>query len=474
MGCDFMEKQNFDVCVIGAGPGGYVAAIRAGQSGLKTAIVEKEYFGGTCLNIGCIPTKTLIAGADVYHKATHAEDFGVKISGKVEADWPKMLDRKDKVVGTLRNGIASLLKAAGVVVFNGTGSFVDKKTVAVSDGKKITAEISAKNIIIATGSESLVPGFIPESERVMTSTELLSIKEIPKSLLVLGGGVIGCEFACLFAELGTKVTVVEMLPSILPSMDKELSRVLGREMKKAGVEILTGAPLENIKAGKKSVSGKVGEKELSADYLLVSIGRKPVTASLNLAAAGVKTDEKGWVPVDARCKTNVPGIYAIGDIGGKIWLAHLASAMGVAAVENICGKRNEFKYDLVPGCIFTSPEIGTIGMSEDECKEKGIEYNVGKFPFAALGKAIALNETVGFVKVIANAETDQVLGVHIIGPHATDLISEAVPAMNLEVTAKELGKAIHAHPTLGEAMMEAAHAVHGECAHIPTPRKRNK
>jgi dihydrolipoamide dehydrogenase len=469
-----MEKQNFDVIVIGAGPGGYVAAIKAGQKGLKTAIIEKEYFGGTCLNIGCIPTKTLIAGAEIFHKTVHAEDFGIKISGKITPDWGKMLERKGAVVEKLRNGIGALLKSAGVEVFNGIGSFIDKKTVSVKKAGKITAELIGKNIIIATGSESLVPGFIPESERVMTSTELLSIKEVPKSLLVLGGGVIGCEFACLFAELGSKVTVVEMLPSILPNMDKELSRTLTQQMKKAGVEILTGAPLEDIKAGKSSVSGKVGGKELKADYLLVSIGRKPVTDLLNIASAGIKTDERGWIPVDGQCKTNVPGIYAIGDIGGKIWLAHLASAMGVAAVENIAGKRNEFNYDLVPGCIFTSPEIGTIGLSEDQCKEKGIEYNVGKFPFAALGKAIAIDETVGFVKIIADAETDQVLGVHIIGPHATDLISEAVPAMNLEITAKELGKAIHAHPTLGEAMMEAAHAVHGECAHIPTPRKRNK
>lgn len=469
-----MEKQNFDVIVIGAGPGGYVAAIKAGQKGLKTAIVEKEYFGGTCLNIGCIPTKTLIAGAEVYHKTVHAEDFGIKISGKVTPDWNRMLERKGAVVEKLKNGIGALLKSAGVEVFNGVGSFIDKKTVSVKNGGKTTAELIGKNIIIATGSESLVPGFIPESERVMTSTELLSIKEIPKSLLVLGGGVIGCEFACLFAELGSKVTVVEMLPSILPNVDKEVSRTLTQQMKKSGVEILTGAPMENIKAGKNSVSGKVAGKELKADYLLVSIGRKPVTDSLNIAAAGIKTDEKGWIPVDGQCKTNVPGIYAIGDIGGKIWLAHLASAMGVAAIENITGKRNEFNYDLVPGCIFTSPEIGTIGLTEEQCKEKGIEYNVGKFPFAALGKAIAIDETVGFVKIIADAETDQVLGVHIVGPHATDLISEAVPAMNLEITAKELGKAIHAHPTLGEAMMEAAHAVHGECAHIPAPRKRNK
>jgi dihydrolipoamide dehydrogenase len=465
-----MEK--FDVCVIGAGPGGYVAAIRAGQRGLKVALVEKNHFGGTCLNIGCIPTKTLIASVEVLHKALHAADFGIEISGEVKADWTKMLARKDEVIQKLRGGIGALLKAAGVQVFNGTASFLDRKNIVVNGGDDNGTKIEADNIIIASGSESLVPGFIPESPKVLTSTELLSIKKIPKSLLVLGGGVIGCEFACLFAELGTEVTVVEMLPSILPNMDKEVARVLTQKMKQAGIKIMTGTAMSDIKATARGVSGKVGDETVKAEYLLVSIGRKAVSENLNLGAAGVKIDERGWVPVDEHCKTNVPGIYAIGDIGGKIWLAHLASAMGICAVENIAGNRNEFSYDLVPGCIFTSPEIGTVGKTEEQLKEEGINYNVGKFPFAALGKAMAIDETDGFVKILADAETDQVLGVHIVGPHATDLIAEAVPAMQLEITAKELGKAIHAHPTLGEAMMEAAHAVHGESAHIPVRRKR--
>ena len=467
-----METKNFDLCVIGAGPGGYVAAIRAGQLGLNVALIEKEYFGGTCLNTGCIPTKTLIAGAEVLHKARHAADFGISITGKIAPDWAKMLDRKNNVIETLRGGISSLLKAAGVTTINGTASFLDRKTVVINGGRDTGTKVSAKNFIIATGSESLVPGFIPRGERVLTSTELLSIKEIPKTMLVLGGGVIGCEFACLFAELGTQVTVVEMLPSILPNLDKEISRTQTQYMKKAGITILTGTPMQDIKTDKKGVSGQVGGETLKADYLLVSIGRKPVTSGLNIAAAGIKTDERGWIPVDSKCRTNVAGIYAIGDIAGRIWLAHLASAMGICAVDNICGHRNEFSYDLVPGCIFTSPEIGTVGLTEEQCKEKGLEISVGKFPFAALGKAMAINETEGFCKIIADAVTDQVLGVHIIGPHATDLIAEAVPAMNLEITAKELGKAIHAHPTLGEAMMEAAHAVHGESAHIPVRRKK--
>ena len=464
--------QEFDVLVIGGGPGGYVAAIRAAKNGAKTALVERKEFGGTCLNIGCIPTKTLIAGVDVYHKARHAMEFGVKISGEVSPDWEAMLARKDSVIKTLRGGIGSLLKAAGVTVFKGHGAFTGRKTVKVVDGEGgEVEEITANKIIIASGSETLVPGFIPKGKRVITSTELLSIPEIPKSLLILGGGVIGCEFACLFAELGTKVTIVEMLDSIMPNIDRETSRVVAAQMQKMGIEIMNGKPLGDLKADDKGVSGKVGDLTVSADYLLVSIGRKPALEGMNLAASGVKTNERGWIPVDSSCRTNVPGIFAIGDATGSWQLAHAASAMGVVAADVACGKKNAFDGSLVPGCIFTSPEIGSVGKSQEQCDKEGIKTRVGKFPFAALGKAMAINETVGFCKIIADAKTDQILGVHIVGPHATDLIAEACPALHLEITAKELGKAIHAHPTLGEAMMEAAHAVHGESAHIPSKRR---
>ena len=464
--------QEFDVLVIGGGPGGYVAAIRAAKNGAKTALVERKEFGGTCLNIGCIPTKTLIAGVDVYHKARHAMEFGVKISGEISPDWEAMLARKDSVIKTLRGGIGSLLKAAGVTVFKGHGAFTGRKTVKVVDGEGgEVEEITANKIIIASGSETLVPGFIPKGKRVITSTELLSIPEIPESLLILGGGVIGCEFACLFAELGTKVTIVEMLDSIMPNIDRETSRVVAAQMQKMGIEIMNGKPLGDLKADDKGVSGKVGDLTVSADYLLVSIGRKPALEGMNIAARGVKTNERGWIPVDSSCRTNVPGIFAIGDATGSWQLAHAASAMGVVAADVACGKKNAFDGSLVPGCIFTSPEIGSVGKSQEQCDKEGIETRVGKFPFAALGKAMAINETVGFCKIIADAKTDQILGVHIVGPHATDLIAEACPALHLEITAKELGKAIHAHPTLGEAMMEAAHAVHGESAHIPSKRR---
>ena len=262
-----------------------------------------------------------------------------------------------------------------------------------------------------------------------------------------------------------------MLDSIMPNIDRETSRVVAAQMQKMGIEIMNGKPLGDLKADDKGVSGKVGDLTVSADYLLVSIGRKPALEGMNLAASGVKTNERGWIPVDSSCRTNVPGIFAIGDATGSWQLAHAASAMGVVAADVACGKKNAFDGSLVPGCIFTSPEIGSVGKSQEQCDKEGIETRVGKFPFAALGKAMAINETVGFCKIIADAKTDQILGVHIVGPHATDLIAEACPALHLEITAKELGKAIHAHPTLGEAMMEAAHAVHGESAHIPSKRR---
>lgn len=468
-----METETYDVCVIGAGPGGYVAAIKAAQNGANVAIIEKANFGGTCLNIGCIPTKTLIGSAEALHKAQHAADFGVKISGKISADWEAMQERKDGVVSKLRNGIGALLKSAGVTVINGEASFQDKKCINVKLNEGSYKQVQAKNFIIATGSKPAMPGFIPDHERILSSTDLLAIDTIPKSLMVLGGGVIGCEFACLFNALGSKVTVVEMMPSILPTQDAEVSRTLTQYMKKAGIEVLTGKPLEKISATKKAVSGLVDGEKLSADYLLVSIGRSPVAEALNAKAAGITVNEKGWLPVDGKCRTNVPGIYAIGDITGTIWqLAHFASAMGLCAADNATGKPSEYDNDLVPGCIFTTPEIASVGLTTQQCKDQGIDVNIGKFPFAALGKAMAINETDGFVKIIADAETDQVLGVHIIGPHATDLISEAVAAMKLETTAQALGDAIHPHPTLGESMMEAAHAVHGVSVHMVNRKKR--
>lgn len=466
-------SNEFDVCVIGAGPGGYIAAIRAARQGAKTALVEKEHFGGTCLNWGCIPTKTLLASAETLKLARHAEEFGIKIDGAISPDWTRIQNRKDEVILKLRTGIGGLLKNAGVEVFSGSAEFVSSSEVLVSlNETKETVALHSRNFIIATGSKPAIPKFIPSSPRILDSTAILSLKEIPKSLLVLGGGVIGCEFASLFAELGTEVTIVEMMPDLLPEQDIEASKQLGREFKKRKMQILTGKPMENIVASDDFVTGSVGGKELKAEYLLVSIGRLSVTDALNSEKAGIVKTDRGFIAVDEKCATSVPNIYAVGDVTGRIQLAHMASAMGVCAADNASGKVAQFSDKLVPGCIFTSPEIGSIGLTQQYCEKNTIPIKIGKFPFSALGKSMAINETVGFCKIIASADDDKVLGVHIIGPHATDLISEAVMAMNMGATAKDIGDAIHAHPTLGEAMMETAHAVHEMCLHMPIVRKR--
>lgn len=409
--------QEFDVLVIGGGPGGYVAAIRAAKNGAKTALVERKEFGGTCLNIGCIPTKTLIAGVDVYHKARHAMEFGVKISGEVSPDWEAMLARKDSVIKTLRGGIGSLLKAAGVTVFKGHGAFTGRKTVKVVDGEggeveeitanknhhcqrfrdtgsRIYSERKKSHYFYGTAFDSRDSGISADSRR---RRHRLRVR-------------------MSFCRARNKVTIVEMLDSIMPNIDRETSRVVAAQMQKMGIEIMNGKPLGDLKADDKGVSGKVGDLTVSADYLLVSIGRKPALEGMNLAASGVKTNERGWIPVDSSCRTNVPGIFAIGDATGSWQLAHAASAMGVVAADVACGKKNAFDGSLVPGCIFTSPEIGSVGKSQEQCDKEGIETRVGKFPFAALGKAMAINETVGFCKIIADAKTDQILGVHIVGP----------------------------------------------------------
>ncbi|MEA2012902.1 MAG: dihydrolipoyl dehydrogenase [Verrucomicrobiota bacterium] len=457
--------QKFDIAVIGGGPGGYVAAIKAAQNGALTVLIEKDELGGTCLNTGCIPTKTLIASAEVLGSARDAAKFGVKISGEIVPDITLMQKRKNSIVRRLRTGIATLVKANKITLIKGSASFKTRKQIQIFADKEVTIE--AQKIIVATGSEPLVPSFIPKSDKILDSTQILEIKDIPKSLIILGGGVIGCEFACLLAELGTSVTVVEMLETILPSQDKDVCTLITKNMKKKGIKVLTGAPLEKIKASSSGVSGNVAGKNISADYMLVSIGRKPVTTELNIDNTGIKIDDNGFIPVNNQCKTNISGIYAIGDLTGEIQLAHMASAMGICAANNASGKKDEFKSDLVPSCIFTTPEIGSVGMTEAQCKEKNVEIKIGQFPFAALGKAMALDKTEGFVKIIADKETGQILGTHIVGPSATDLIAESATAMNLEITAEELGKAIHAHPTLGEASMEAAHAVDGECIHLP-------
>ncbi len=462
--------MEFDVLVIGAGPGGYPAAIRAAQLGAKTAIIEREWLGGTCLNCGCIPTKTLIAGAEIYQKILHADTFGINI-GKPEIDYPAMKKRKDDVVDTLKNGIGSLLKAHGVTVFEGEGSFRDATTVAIKATDGSTQEITSKNIIIATGSTSTVPGFIPKHERIVESRAFLDLDELPKSLLVLGGGYIGCELACMAAGLGVKVTVVELLADVLMLLDKDVRSVVKKSMKKElGMTLLTGAAMENIAATDQGVSATAGDQTLEADMLLVAIGRSPVTDGLNLEAAGVTLNERGYVDVDELNRTNKPGIYCIGDVSGRMQLAHAATSQALYAVEHALKNEEKIEEVVIPGVIFTSPEVALVGITQAEAKEQGLAINTGKFYFRGLGKAMASNETEGFVKLIADAETDRILGAQCAGPHATDLISEMVIAVREELTVEELGNTVHAHPTFAEIWMEAAHALHKTCIHAPPTR----
>ncbi|OUX38549.1 MAG: dihydrolipoyl dehydrogenase [Kiritimatiellaceae bacterium TMED266] len=458
--------MEFDLIVIGAGPGGYPAAIKAAKMGAKTAIIEREWLGGTCLNCGCIPTKTLIAGAETYQKILHAESFGINV-GTPEIDYAAMKKRKDGVVNTLKNGIGSLLKAHGVTVFEGEGSFKDDHTIIVSSSNDMQ-EITGQNIIIATGSTSTVPGFIPTHERIVESRAFLEIETLPETLLVLGGGYIGCELACMAAGLGVKVTVVELLDDVLMLLDKDVRQVVKKYMEKElNVTFLTGDALENIKATKKSVTATAGEQKLSADMLLVAVGRSPVTDGLNAEAAGVEIDDQGYIQTDELSRTNIPHIYCIGDVSGRIQLAHAATSQAIYAVEHALQETEKIEEVIIPGVIFTTPEVGLVGLTEQEAKEANIPYHVGKHFFRGLGKALASNETEGFVKILAHAETDVVIGAQCAGPHATDLISEMVIAIREELTAEELGNTVHGHPTFAEIWMEAAHAVHKACIHAP-------
>lgn len=464
--------ETFDVVVIGSGPGGYPAAIRAAQLGASVAVIEREQAGGTCLNCGCIPTKTLIAGGDLFHRISKSDELGIKVNN-VAYDYKAFADRKDKVIGTLRAGVEGLLKANGVTLFRGTGSFVSRNRILISnkDGEQ---EIGSKKTIIATGSDSVMPGFIPKSKRILESRAFLELTKLPESLLILGGGVIGCEFACLAAQLGVKVTIVEMLDDIMPMLDKDVRRQVRKHMEKElGIEIITGAPLESITATSKTVKGKVAGKGVQADMMLVSIGRRPVTDGLAIENAGIELNEQGFIPTNPDCSTSAATVYAVGDVvAGSTQLAHAATAQGTAAAKNAVQRKSENSEVLIPACIFTAPEIGVVGLSESEAKEAGREIVVGKFAFASLGKAMAMGETVGFVKWIADADTDQLLGAQAVGPHATELIAEAAVAIRAELTVAEVGGAVHAHPTLSEAWMEAAHALHGNCVHAMPSRRR--
>jgi len=457
----------FDLAVIGAGPGGYPAAIRAAQLGAKVAIVEKEQVGGTCLNWGCIPTKALIAAAETYAHIREAGAFGISVQG-ASVDYAAMAAHKARVVAQLQGGVKQLLAGNGVKSFSGTASFKDRTTIAVGD-----TVIGAKKTIIATGSTSAVPGFLPKHPRVVESRGFLDLTELPGSMIVLGGGYIGCELASMAAMLGVQVTIVELLDDILQLLDADVRREVRSHMeKKLGIRILTGVALEEVKADSAGVRGRAGGEAIEAELLLCSIGRKPVTEGLNLEAAGLAVNDKGFIEADAYCRTKVANIFAIGDVTGKIQLAHFATSQAVTAAENAIGTKPRQHETLVPAVIFTAPEVGAVGLGEDEAKKAGRAVKTGKFRFAALGKAMAARETTGFVKWIADAESDLLIGAVAVGAHATELVATAAAAIRSEQTAREFGRLIVAHPTFSEAWMEAAHALHGECIHAPPQKKR--
>lgn len=467
--------EQFDVTIIGSGPGGYVAAIRAGQLGLKVAIIEKEpdaRLGGTCGLRGCIPTKALLNAAHLYQKAGEFEHFGLKVK-ELSYDWSGVQKYKSDVVAKNAAGVTYLMKKNKATVFNGFGKIVGKGKVevALADGKKETIE--TKNIIIATGSVVRpIPGFETDGKQVVNSDHILELEKVPKSLVVMGSGAVGSEFASVYHRFGTDVTLVELLDRIVPLEDAEVSKELQRAFKKQGMKVETGLKLDKLEKTKSGikVSGKNAKGEtvtLEAEMLLVAVGRMPYLEGLGLENTKVKVSQKGTVEVNEYCETAEPGIFAIGDVLPTAQLAHLASDEGILVVEKIAGKKVEpINHNLVPNCTYCDPEVASVGLTEEKAKAAGYDVKIGKFPFSASGKARILGETDGFVKIVAEKKYDEVLGVHIIGPHATELLAEACVGMALETTAGELGRIMHAHPTVSESVREAAEGVHDLTIHM--------
>lgn len=455
--------------VIGSGPGGYVAALKAAQLGAQVTVIEDTEVGGTCLNRGCIPTKALLASSEAYAKARRLEAFGVELQGEVRANLQKMMQRKDKVVATQVKGIRGLFKSWGVSLIEGRGVLTGPGAVQVDKKDGTKEALEADKIIIATGSRpAQIPIFPFDGENVLSSDDALRLAEIPKSLIIVGAGVIGCEFACIFRELGTEVTMVELLPRAVSTEDEEVSALLEKELKKKKIKLLCGTGVESVQVGDAEVSVKLsGGKELVAEKVLVSIGRSLNSEGIGLEAAGVEKGQRGEISVNEKMETNVPGVYAIGDVTGGILLAHLASKEGLVAAMNACGHDEAVDYSCVPAAIFTTPEIASVGLREFQAVEQGLQVRVGRFQYRGLGKAHAMGEIAGFVKIIADAKTDKVLGAHIVGAHAADMIHEATLAMASGLTVRDMARTIHAHPTLSEGLMEAAEDCHSEAIHVP-------
>lgn len=454
------------VAVIGGGPGGYVAAIKAAMLGAEVTVIEKRKVGGTCLNVGCIPTKALLASSSLISSIKEAKDFGIHINGEVESNFDDIMDRKNKVVSQLISGIEFLFEKRGIKLVNGFGKLVDTNKIEVNkeDGSKELVE--ADKIILANGSQPVIlPMFPYDGDKIITSDEALNLKDVPKSLLIVGGGVIGCEFGQFFRALGTEVTIVEMFDQLLPLEDKDVAKQLQRQFKKDKIKVMTGVKIEKCEIVDNEVVATLSNgKEVKAEKALLSIGRKPYLDNSGIEDIGIQL-ERGKVIVNENLETNVKGIYAIGDIINTPFLAHVASKEGLVAAQNaVCGNSKTVNYAAVPRCVYTEPEVAGVGKTEKELQENGIEYNTGQFDFRALGKAQAIGHFQGFIKILAD-KNDKIIGASIVGPHATDLLTELSLAVHLGLTVEEVGDVIHAHPTLSEGIMEALHDVHGECVH---------
>ena len=458
--------MQFDVIIIGGGPGGYVSAIRCAQLGLKIAIVEKySTFGGTCLNVGCIPSKALLDSSEHYYNASHTfATHGIKLKD-LKVDMPQMIARKNEVVEQTTAGITYLFKKNKVTAYQGLGSFIDKNTISIKKADGTTEQITAKNVVIATGSKPTELPFIQvDKKRIITSTEALNLTEVPKHLILIGGGVIGLELGSVYARLGAKVTVVEFSDAIIGTMDKTLGTELLKSLKKIGMEFLLSHKVTGAKVSGNKVTVTANDPSgksisLDGDYCLVAVGRTAYTDGLGLDKLGITVDERGKkIPVNEHLETTVPGIYAIGDVVRGAMLAHKAEDEGTFVAERIAGQKPHINYNLIPGVVYTWPEVASVGYTEEQLKEKGVQYKSGSFPFKASGRARASMDTDGLVKVLADATTDEILGVHMIGPRVADVIAEAVVAMEFRASAEDIARISHAHPTYTEAFKEAAMA----------------
>ncbi|MBV9358022.1 MAG: dihydrolipoyl dehydrogenase [Chloroflexi bacterium] len=490
-------SSSFDLVIVGGGPGGYVAAFRAAQLGVRTAVIEKERPGGVCLNWGCIPTKAMLRSAEVLDDLRHSEDYGIK-ADNIQLDYPAVLSRKDRIVRGLTDGVSSLLKANNVTVIDGHARFTDPHTLevvgvgqsplgaggplynapAAADGQP-RATVTGTNIIVATGStpaELPIPGV--DLPGVINSDGAFMLKEVPPRIVIVGGGAVGTEWASIFGAFGSEVTLVELMPNLLPIEDEDMGRTLARSFQRQGIKVLTNctvAKIEQIDGGlQTTITDRDGgnSQTVDADRVLIGVSRRPNTLDLNLEATGARTDQRGYIQVDDQLRTSVPNVFAIGDIVGKVLLAHVASHQGITAASVIAGHDDRISYKAVPAAIFTHPEVASVGLSEKRAREAGYDVVVGRFPFLALGRAQTFGKTDGLTKIVADRKYGEILGVHIIGPSASDLIPESVLAINLEATLEDVANTIHAHPTLGEGSGEAAMVALGLPVHVAPSRRR--